>query len=300
MTVPTNNEEREALGEVLALVDDYDGCHERVRQWEATEQWEKDAHPDEEPFSDREDAESWNRRADAALAWFAARRLPVSGDNEAGWRKAIAGQVRRNCTPSSEAYVKGGDFLISAVADWIENPPEWVPPLLTVPEPTDVSEGEAERDAVIDQMRRAERAARAVENHFPADVLAQSIWYVEQYFDVQLREIEAAPSDSDREAALRAVVEAARGKMSETEWLIASREPMTAYRVYADAVLAAGFSRTSHPVQVEVTDELQKLRAWKDAASVLLEQITVNGRPALPLVETMTEHTAALGGGKND
>lgn len=46
-------------------------------------------------------------------------------EREAAWRKAIADQVRRNCTPSSEAYSKGGDALIYAVCDWIENPPEW-------------------------------------------------------------------------------------------------------------------------------------------------------------------------------
>ena len=44
---------------------------------------------------------------------------------EAEWRKVIADQVRRNCTPSTEAYQAGGDKLIYAVADWIENPPEW-------------------------------------------------------------------------------------------------------------------------------------------------------------------------------
>jgi hypothetical protein len=44
-------------------------------------------------------------------------------------RKEIAEQVRRHCTPSSDAYTKGGDTLIAAVADWIENPPEWVPPV---------------------------------------------------------------------------------------------------------------------------------------------------------------------------
>jgi hypothetical protein len=38
----------------------------------------------------------------------------------------IAAKVRANCTPSSEAYSKGGDTLVYAVADWIENPPEWV------------------------------------------------------------------------------------------------------------------------------------------------------------------------------
>lgn len=44
---------------------------------------------------------------------------------ESAWRKAIADQIRANCTPSSEAYDKGGDVLIAAVADWVENPPEW-------------------------------------------------------------------------------------------------------------------------------------------------------------------------------
>lgn len=40
--------------------------------------------------------------------------------------ESIVATVRAHCTPSSEAYEKGGDFLIYAVADWIENPPEWV------------------------------------------------------------------------------------------------------------------------------------------------------------------------------
>lgn len=42
------------------------------------------------------------------------------------WHDAIAEQVRRHCTPSPEAYAAGGDTLIAAVADWIENPPEWI------------------------------------------------------------------------------------------------------------------------------------------------------------------------------
>lgn len=44
---------------------------------------------------------------------------------ELAWRKAIADQVRRNCTPSSDGYARGGDVLIAEVADWIENPPDW-------------------------------------------------------------------------------------------------------------------------------------------------------------------------------
>lgn len=38
----------------------------------------------------------------------------------------IAARVRANCTPSSEAYAKGGDAIVAAVADWIESPPDWV------------------------------------------------------------------------------------------------------------------------------------------------------------------------------
>ena len=50
---------------------------------------------------------------------------PTDDEREAAWRKAIADQVRRNCTPSGDAYQQGGDYLVYAVADWIENPPEW-------------------------------------------------------------------------------------------------------------------------------------------------------------------------------
>lgn len=52
-------------------------------------------------------------------------KSPPAIRHEAAWRKAIADQVRANCTPSSEAYRAGGDALVYAVAGWIENPPEW-------------------------------------------------------------------------------------------------------------------------------------------------------------------------------
>lgn len=46
---------------------------------------------------------------------------------ETEWRKAIADQIRRNCTLPSpapgEPYPRDAD--VRAVADWIENPPEW-------------------------------------------------------------------------------------------------------------------------------------------------------------------------------
>ena len=81
VTVPTKSE-REELGEVLALVGDEDGCHQRVRDWEAQEEWEREAQPQEEPTVDREDAEYWNKHADAALAWVAGLRLPVPVEPE--------------------------------------------------------------------------------------------------------------------------------------------------------------------------------------------------------------------------
>ncbi|MHC9046792.1 hypothetical protein ACYX8G_19580 [Microbacterium saperdae] len=43
-------------------------------------------------------------------------------------RQQIADQVRRHCTPPAAAYAKGGDTLVAAVADWIENPEAWVTP----------------------------------------------------------------------------------------------------------------------------------------------------------------------------
>lgn len=63
---------REAIARKLALVDDENGCFERVDEWEALEQWERDAQPQEEPMSDREDCEYWLRRADAVMPLVAA------------------------------------------------------------------------------------------------------------------------------------------------------------------------------------------------------------------------------------
>lgn len=52
----------------------------------------------------------------------------------------VAGMIRRNCTPSPEAYQRGGDALIYAVADWVENPPEWVLALSPAPSAAEVAE----------------------------------------------------------------------------------------------------------------------------------------------------------------
>ena len=42
------------------------------------------------------------------------------------WGKVIATKVRANCTLDWDVMQKGGDAIIYAVADWIENPPDWV------------------------------------------------------------------------------------------------------------------------------------------------------------------------------
>jgi hypothetical protein len=56
----------------------------------------------------------------------------VATVRKAGWAPReetaadIVTRVRQNCTPSSDAYDRGGDYIVRAVADWIEAPPEWV------------------------------------------------------------------------------------------------------------------------------------------------------------------------------
>lgn len=56
---------RDELARALAICDDYDGCFERVDEWEATPEDER--HDDNYPASDYEDCQWWLRRADAAL-----------------------------------------------------------------------------------------------------------------------------------------------------------------------------------------------------------------------------------------
>jgi hypothetical protein len=55
-------------------------------------------------------------------AWLAAHDAEVAATTAA----SIVTKVRQNCTITMDAHDRGGDFLIRAVAEWIENPPEWV------------------------------------------------------------------------------------------------------------------------------------------------------------------------------
>lgn len=75
------------------------------------------------------------------------------------------------------------------------------------------------------------------------------------------RKPEAAPSDTDREALARAVFIASddfafADRMAKA-WDAPGPHGRARWYRYADAVLAAGFSR-SQPVQVEVTDALER------------------------------------------
>lgn len=53
--------------EAAALLDDHDGCFERVREWEALEPWEREAQPGEYPHDDYESVQWWTKRTRAML-----------------------------------------------------------------------------------------------------------------------------------------------------------------------------------------------------------------------------------------
>lgn len=80
MTTPTPNplqtktvgveltpEATEAAARALAHTFGADDCFERVDEWEALEDWEREAHPDERPGFDYEDCSNYRRSATAAL-----------------------------------------------------------------------------------------------------------------------------------------------------------------------------------------------------------------------------------------
>ncbi|ONI62659.1 hypothetical protein CSIV_14385 [Microbacterium sp. CSI-V] len=59
--------EVEAGARAAALHADYEGCFLRIDEWEALEEWEREAHPENRPDTDYEDAEFWRTRTRAAL-----------------------------------------------------------------------------------------------------------------------------------------------------------------------------------------------------------------------------------------
>lgn len=62
---------------------------------------------------------------DASVHGPLTRLVPEGSERERVVAQIVTA-VRQNCTPPNEAYSLGGDHLIAAVADWIENPPDWV------------------------------------------------------------------------------------------------------------------------------------------------------------------------------
>jgi len=62
---------RDRLAQAMAERNDYDHCFRRVADWEALPDWEREAHPDENPMGDREDCDWWRGHADAALDFLA-------------------------------------------------------------------------------------------------------------------------------------------------------------------------------------------------------------------------------------
>ena len=64
---PITDEMLERGARAAAILGDYDGCFERIDAWDALEQWERDAQPQEAPVLDIEDAEFWRTRVRAAL-----------------------------------------------------------------------------------------------------------------------------------------------------------------------------------------------------------------------------------------
>lgn len=65
--IGVSDEMVEAGARASAIYQDYDGCFERLDAWAALEQWERDAHPEEEPTGDAEDAQWWRDRVRVAL-----------------------------------------------------------------------------------------------------------------------------------------------------------------------------------------------------------------------------------------
>lgn len=98
--------DRQELAHALAMCDDYDGCFERVDEWEATPEDER--RDVEYPASDYEDCQWWLRRADVVLA--------------AGWRKPreITTIEELEALPTGTVVLDGGrhSYQKSHISGW--------------------------------------------------------------------------------------------------------------------------------------------------------------------------------------
>lgn len=62
-----SDEAVEAAARAMAILKDEDGCFLEVDAWNALEEWEREAHPENYPGADIEDCAYWLEKARAAL-----------------------------------------------------------------------------------------------------------------------------------------------------------------------------------------------------------------------------------------
>jgi len=70
--------DRDVVAVAIAKAADGDYWKDEIREWEESEDWEREAHPDNYPSTAYEDRDWWRKQADAAIA---ALRVPV-GEGE--------------------------------------------------------------------------------------------------------------------------------------------------------------------------------------------------------------------------
>lgn len=112
---------REQIARAMALVDDYDGCFERIDEWNALDQWERDAQPQEEPASDYEDAEWWRKRADAVMPLVSDALVAVEAERDAA--RAVIDRIERALKESGH-WMAFGTVVDMQIAAYRKEHPE--------------------------------------------------------------------------------------------------------------------------------------------------------------------------------
>ena len=250
--------DRETLGEKLALVDDHNGCHARVREWEALEQWEKDAHPDEEPFTDREEAEWWNRRADAAITHL----VGDNGMSAERWKVSYTGAdgVGQFADAADEAEAKALAHQLGGLESVIDSVP--LAPFATKTEPVTI-----DREAPIAKLR---------------DVGATEDWPL--MFEAA-DALAAQPVAIDREALSDKLLVTARDNAQASAWLATKDD------VAADiAGLRAVSALAAQPVTIERKALRSAIGSVLFNASNYPEKVAsrIMGQDIGPLIEKVT------------
>lgn len=87
-------DERDTVAAAIAKAADGDSWVDEIREWEGSEQWERDAQPQKHPHAAYEDREWYRKQADAAIAALA-RKHPEPAITEAGIDAALGELGRR-------------------------------------------------------------------------------------------------------------------------------------------------------------------------------------------------------------